>query len=87
MIGPNPSGYSPFVNSVVLESSSTLIPTTLSIKFNPSQITINYLCMYFIKINTSFFKTPPFSGSAGQKLIIYGTNGYSTDIMMIPINL
>jgi len=86
-LGPTPSGYSPLVDSIALVTNSTVISTNLSITFNPRQIIIKYLYMYMIKVNTSFFKTPPFSGNSGQKLMIYGTNGYVTDIMTIPINL
>jgi len=41
--------------------------------------------MYFIKVDTNLFKTPPFHSGSGQKLMIYGTNGIATDITNVPI--
>lgn len=77
-VGPFSAGYAPQVDSVVLLDTSNIISSQLSFAYDPSQLAINSLTMYFVDFQISSFKAGPYAG-VGQQFAIYGTNGISTD--------
>lgn len=78
-LGPFPSGFAPQVDSYVLVDTSSIISANLSFTYDPSQLAIKSLTMYFVDFQQASFKAPPYAG-IGQQFAIYGTNGIATDV-------
>jgi hypothetical protein len=66
-------------DSVIVDSvTSTIFATNLTISYDPSQVSVNTLRIYFVDINSASFAA--LNGlSYGQQFAIYGTNGLVTD--------
>jgi hypothetical protein len=58
-LGPFPSGYAPQADSVILVDTSTIISAQLSFMYDPSQVAINSLTMYFVDFQLSAFEAAP----------------------------
>ena len=83
--GNSQGGLAPLVESFIVNTGN-LVTTNLSISFNTSQILFKYFKIIMVDFQIANFKALP-SSASGQKWVIYGTSGISTDPLSTPTSL
>lgn len=79
-LGPIPSGFAPDATSIVV-TTDFIIRTNLTVGYDTSQISINYMRMVFVDFNLTAFRALDYIKS-GSKFEIYGTSGIANDPYM-----